>query len=214
MELKLLTHVDFRDKILKVVGSLAKLTAQIAEPGRAKDTAALAVELGRVRKWIKFLRILRTIRNFPAAVTSEKTALSVKMEAVADVVQMVSEDLHTLNRSGVWSGLLGLEKIPGLAEFEDQAWFLWSSIAAFNAGVELRAALAAASGEKAGEAEKARALAATLALLKFSCEVGDSLIALTPAQAKKGRERQFVFLSAALGSVSALCSIHKFVTSS
>ena len=215
MELKMLTHVDFRDKVLKICRSVAKVTAQTAEdPGRCKDSAALAVELGRVRKWLKFLRILRTIRNFPAVVTSDKTPLTVRMEAVADVVQMVTEDLHTLNRSGLWSGLFGLGKIPGLAELEDQTWFLWASLAAFNAGVELKAALVAANDAKAGDAEKKRVLAAGLGFLKFACEVGDSLIALTPAEAKRGRERQLVFLSAALGSISALCSIQRFQSSS
>ena len=208
----MLTHVDFRDKILKIVGNLGKISAQFSEPGRAKDSAAMAAELGKVRKWLKFLRILRIIKKFPGLLVSEKIPFNVRAENLADVVQMLSEDLHTLNRSGLWSGLLGLEKIPGLPEFEDQAWLAWSAIAAFNAAGELRAAAEAAQAEKAGKPERERVIAASFAFLKFSCEVGDSLISLTPAEAKKGRERQFAIASALLGSVSAVCSIHKFVT--
>jgi hypothetical protein len=207
MEMKLLTHVDPRDKILKLLGSLAKVTAQFADPGRAKDSAALTLELGRARKWLKFLRLLRSIRKFPDSIASDKIPVLNRMENLADAIQMITEDLHTLNRSGVWSGLLGFEKIQGIAELEDQAWFVWSALAAYNAGSDLKAAI----DEKA---DQTRLIAASLAFLKFSCEVGDSLIALTPAEAKKGREKQFIVASAILGSVSAACSLHKFVTSS
>lgn len=201
--MKMQTHVDFRDKILKIIGAIAKVTAQFAEPGRAKDSAALAVELGRVRKWLKFLRVLRNIRNIPNSLTCEKIPINVRLESLADLVQMLSEDIHNLQKSGLWSGLLGLEKFPGLAEFEDQAWFAWAAIAAFNAAGELREALKTEDSE--------RLTAASLAFLKYSCEVGDSLIALSPSELK--RERQFIIASAVLGSVSALCSLHKFVRS-
>ena len=200
----MLTHVDFRDKVLKIVSAIAKVTAQFSDPGRPKDSAALASELGRVRKWLKFLRILRNIRNVPQSIVSKKIPANVRLENLADLVQMLSEDIHNLHKSGLWSGLLGLDKIPGIAEFEDQAWFAWALIAAVNAGKELR--------EASVVGDKERMTNASISLLKFSCEVGDSLIALTPADLKRGRERQFVLVSAILGSVSAVCSLHKFVS--
>ncbi len=141
---RLLTHVDFRDKVLKILGSLAKLkalslsenalAARIEQAALSASTVSgnsvengfnkagvsypekrqaallgLAKELSRVRKWLKFLRVLRGWKNIPASLKTGDLATT--LEALADLTQMVSEDLNNLHVAGVWEGLLGLPPI-------------------------------------------------------------------------------------------------------
>ena len=223
MSERLLTHVDFRDKILKLIGSLAKTraVAAVGDPQKSKELLNLARESSRVRKWLKFLRILRTIRSVPKQFALDTDPLT-RAEAAADVLQMVTEDLATLQSSGFWSGILGAQKIPGLADFEDKTWFIWAGLALVVSIREWKAAWqeygVAAAKEGTEDEEKfpktaaeKRLIAASVACLKFLCELGDSGIAVAPAGWKKGREGSLIVVSAALGSISALCSLHKFL---
>ncbi len=204
------THVDFRDKALKILGCVAKL-AMVAAPKNA-DAKSLAGELSRVRKWLKFLKILRmyksNVKNFQTKVDT-----MARLEIAADFAQMISEDLSTLHKSGVWTGLLKFPVIKDIGVWEDRAWFFWSTAAFVNSLSDLKITVSEflALDESEKIKKKPKLIGSLLNTIKFACEIGDSSIALLPADNKRGIEGQFVLASAALGGTSALCSMHKLL---
>ena len=240
MSERLLTHVDFRDKILKIIGGLAKVRAlQQNDPSKNKELLVLVRELSRVRKWLKFLRILRGLGGYQKSLNLPDSAK--RAEAWFDLLQMITEDINNLHVSGIWSGLLGLPKIPGLSDLEDRAWFLWSVTSLCNSVRGLRVELAELGRlEKGGSVQEVkhgedgpeknmdilspldkavlitqarqRLLVQIISVVKFACESGDSAIALTPKEWKQGRENQLVLISAGLSTISAFCSLHKFLS--
>jgi Peroxisomal biogenesis factor 11 (PEX11) len=196
-------NTDFRDKVLKLVSALVKVqTAVVANPKESKQFLA---EVGRVRKWMKFLRVIKSIPNLKSM---QEKPLSNQMELMAEVYQAVCEDVNTLHKSGAWTGILNLEKIDNIAILEDRAWFLWAVVNFVNSLKPLKQ-----NYENFTDDEKStkKLIGSILTSLKFLCETGDSSLALLPDTFKKGKEQQLVLISAILGGTSAVCGIHKIL---
>ena len=188
------THVDFRDKILKLFVNFVKLK-NLRNP--RKSDLEIVADLSKARKWLKFLKLSRGVNS----IFSAKIPVLTRIENISDLVQMIADDLDTLQNSGIL-GLFGF-KLDGVGDFADQAWFIWSAIACFNSFSRLRLELG-----KRGERDEEKMRMEIILFLKLFCELGDSVIALTPKGMKKSQG--WVVASASLGSISALCSLYKF----
>ena len=235
-------NIDFKDKILKILGSSAKVSAVLGSP-HAKEYRTFASQLSAARRWMKFLKIIRSTPELlnPAADIQSFAFKGAKpwdfcklffgkLEFVADIAQMVAEDVHTLHKGHVWSSGLGLKPINNLGVMEDRAWWFWSLIAAINAFIEMREVRAKYEAASLrlqalnpvtvpAEIELMREEVSVLRikyllvlfkLIKFVCEVVDSSIALTPDRVKKSLSPSaFELVSCFAGSLSAVSSLHK-----
>ncbi len=141
--------IDFKDKVLKIAGSGAKVAAVKGSP-HSKDLRSFASQLSAARRWMKFGKILRSspdlmdpfedVRrfSFKTASTGEYVSLFLnKCEFFADVFQMLAEDIHTLHKASFWSGGLGMKPIRNIDVIEDRAWWVWSVFAATNSYIAL-----------------------------------------------------------------------------
>lgn len=234
-------NIDFKDKLLKILGSAAKVSAIGGSP-HEKDLRSFASQLSAARRWMKFMKILRSTTDIlnPAADIASfsfkrarfpdymQLVLN-KMEFVADIAQMVAEDVNTLHKAQIWTSALGMKPIANLGVIEERAWWVWSLLAALNSFVEMkrvgREYLAAslrlealnpetASGEIASMNSQVAGLRIKYYLVvfkfvKFACEVVDSSITLTPAHLKKINPAAFELVSCFAGSLSAASSLHK-----
>lgn len=143
-------NIDFKDKILKILGSGAKVAA-ITGAKNAEDLRGFASQLSAARRWMKFIKIIRStpdlldplsdVRSFNFKSSSSyelvKLALS-KAEFFSDIFQMLAEDIHTLHRSKLWSSGLGLTPVKSIETIEDRAWWIWSLLASINSYIEFR----------------------------------------------------------------------------
>jgi hypothetical protein len=233
--------LDFKDKVLKILGTSAKVSA-IAGSRNSKDLRAFASQLSTTRRWMKFGKIMRStpeILNPVGDVVLPKSATLAdyirlflsKAEFVADIFQMVAEDIHTLHRSRYWSAALGLRPIKNIDLIEDRAWWIWSLFAALSSGLELRelrtrlesSTLRLAALDEITVPEEVKRMKQEVAVLKikyylvlfkfvkFACEVIDSSIALAPDRIKAVNPAGFELLSCLVGSLSAVSSLHKLL---
>jgi hypothetical protein len=234
-------NIDFKDKILKILGSGAKVAA-ISGSTNEKDLRGFAGQLSAARRWMKFIKIIRStpelldpladVRSFNFKSSSSfevlKLALT-KAEFLSDIFQMLAEDIHTLHRAKFWSSGLGLKPVRNIDIIEDRAWWIWSLLASVNSYIEFRevssklrsaelrlSALNPATA--APDILQMKQLVAVLKikyylvlfkLIKFTCEVVDSSIALAPDQIKAINPSGFELVSCFVGSVSAISSLHK-----
>ena len=233
--------IDFKDKVLKIFGSTAKLSALNGSPD-AKDLRAFASQLSTARRWMKFGKIIRStpdLLNPVGDVVLPKSASLMdyikvflsKSEFVADIIQMIAEDVHTLHKAKYWTAGLGLKPIATIETIEDRAWWIWSILATVNAFIEMRelghklrssslrldALNAAAVPDEVAEMRKSVAVLklkyymALFKFVKFACEVVDSSIALTPDRIKALNPKGFELVSIFAGSLSAVSSLHKLL---
>ena len=231
-------NIDFKDKILKIFGSGAKVAA-IAGSANGKDLRLFASQLSAARRWMKFLKIMRStgeilnpiadIQVFNSAKARPydymKLVLS-KLEFVADIAQMVAEDVNTLHKGHFWTSGLGFKPIPNLSNIEDKAWWFWSVMATVNAYIELKEITGEyfASNLRletcTDDSQRVTLKAENVGLkikyyltlfkfVKFACEVLDSSIALAPESVKSISPSMFELVSCCAGSVSAVSSLHK-----
>lgn len=239
-----MTHsLDFKDKVLKILGSSAKFQAIMGSPNE-KDLRLFASQLSAARRWMKFAKIFRStpqlLNPFSNALGSKSPTVHdffkvfvSKSEFVADIVQMLAEDVNTLHRSRYWTSGLGLKPVRSIDVIEDRAWWVWSIFATLSSWIEtrelqrkLRAAtlrLAALNPESVpGEISKMKGEVALLKvkyylslfkLVKFVCELIDSSIALAPERIKAVSPKGFELVSVIAGSVSAASSLHKLLYS-
>jgi hypothetical protein len=143
-------NIDFKDKILKILGSGAKVAAITGSPNE-KDLRGFASQLSLARRWMKFIKIIRStpelldplsdVRGFKFKTATSfemiKLALS-KAEFFSDIFQMLAEDVHTLHRAKFWTSGLGLRPVSNIDTIEDRAWWIWSILAAVNSYIEFR----------------------------------------------------------------------------
>jgi len=143
-------NIDFKDKILKILGSGAKVAA-ISGSANGKDLRGFASQLSAARRWMKFIKIIRLtpdlldpladVRsfNFKKSTSMDviKLALS-KSEFFADIFQMLAEDVHTLHKAKVWTSGLGFRPVSNIDIIEDRAWWFWSLLATINSYIEFR----------------------------------------------------------------------------
>ena len=231
--------LDFKDKMLKILGSSAKVSAINGSP-HAKDLRAFASQLSAARRWMKFGKIIRSTPDllnplgdvvFPksASLMDYAKVFIGKSEFVADICQMIAEDVHTLQKAKYWTAGLGFKPISNLETIEDRAWWVWSILATLSSFIELRdlghklrssslrleALNAAAVPEEVLEMKKAVSVLkikyylSLFKFVKFFCEVIDSSIALTPDRIKALHPSGFELVSCFVGSVSAVSSLHK-----
>ena len=233
--------IDFKDKVLKILGSSAKVSALAGSPN-AKDLRGFASQLSAARRWMKFGKIIRStpellnpmgdlvVPTKAAPMEYAKLFLS-KGEFLADVFQMLAEDVHTLHKAQYWSSGLGLRPIKRIDVIEDRAWWVWSVFATINSGIELKGLksrlesaqlrLAALNEETVpGEVKsmkqevavlKVKYYLALLKFVKFFCEVIDSSIAIAPENVKAVSPKLFELVSCFFGSLSAVSSLHKIL---
>lgn len=141
--------IDFKDKVLKIAGSGAKVAAVKGSP-HAKDLRAFASQLSAARRWMKFGKIIRSTPDlldpfedvrrfsFKTASTAEYVKLILtKCEFFADIFQMLAEDVGTLHKGMFWTSGLGMKPIRNIDVIEDRAWWVWSVLAATNSYIAL-----------------------------------------------------------------------------
>lgn len=233
--------IDFKDKVLKILGSSAKVSAIAGSPN-AKDLRGFASQLSAARRWMKFGKIIRStpelldpigdliVPSKAAPMEYAKLFLS-KGEFLADVFQMLAEDVHTLHKAKYWSAGLGLRPIKSIDVIEDRAWWVWSVFATINSGIELKelksklesAQLRLAALNEATVPEEVKSMKQEVAVLKvkhylvlfkfvkFFCEVIDSSIAIAPENVKAVSPKLFELVSCFVGSLSAVSSLHKLL---
>jgi hypothetical protein len=239
-----LTHlIDFKDKILKIFGSSAKVQAILGSPNE-KDLRGFASQLSASRRWMKFAKIFRSTTNIlnpvgDVALTKSsgfeeyfKVFVS-KSEFVADIVQMLAEDVGTLHKSKYWSGGLGLKPVRNIDLIEDRAWWVWSVFATISAWIETRdlhhklrgstlrmealnpetVPLEIASMKQEVAVLRVKYFLSLFKLIKFLCELIDSSIALSPDRVKAISPRGFELVSCFVGSLSAVSSLHNLLYS-
>lgn len=233
--------LDFKDKVFKIWGTTAKVSAIRGSPN-GKELRAFASQLSAARRWMKFAKILRStpdLLNPLDGVLLPKSAsffdyvklLLSKCEFVADIVQMLAEDANTLHKAKYWTAGLGLRPIKNLDTIEDRAWFIWSVFATLTSFIEMRelkSKLRATSlrmqalnpdtvpeeiadMKKQAAVLKIRYYLCLFKFVKFACEVVDSSIALTPDRLKAFNPTVFELVSCLVGSVSAISSLHKLL---
>ena len=233
--------LDFKDKILKILGTSAKVSAIAGSPNQ-KDLRAFASQLSTARRWMKFGKIIRSsheILNPVGDVVLPKTASAgdyiklfiSKSEFLADIIQMIAEDVHTLHRSKYWTAALGLRPIKNIDVIEDRAWWIWSLFAAMSSGIELReikqrldsSRMRLSALNEVAVPDEVKKMKQEVAILKvkyylvlfkfvkFVCEVVDSSIALTPDRFKAVSPAGFELVSCFVGSLSAVSSLHKLL---
>lgn len=210
-----MTHLlDFKDKVLKILGSSAKIQASLGSPSE-KELRSFASQLSAARRWMKFGKIFRSSPSLLdplSGVTFSKSAsfeqvfrmFVSKSEFMSDIIQMIAEDVNTLHRSKYWVAGLGLKPVKNIDVIEDRAWWVWSVFATVSSWIEtrelqhkLRGArlrLAAlnpetvpgeiASMKKEVALLKVKYYLSLFKLIKFGCELMDSSIALTPDRIK------------------------------
>jgi len=234
-------NIDFKDKVLKILGSGAKVAAITGSPNE-KDLRGFASQLSAARRWMKFIKIIRStpelldplgdVRAFNFKTSSSFDAMKLllsKAEFFSDIFQMLAEDVHTLHRAKFWSSGLGLKPISNIDTIEDRAWWIWSLFAAINSYIEFREVSSKLRSAElrlsalnpttaASDILQMKQLVAVLKikyylvlfkLIKFTCEVVDSSIALTPDHIKAINPSGFELLSCFVGSLSAVSSLHK-----
>jgi hypothetical protein len=143
-------NIDFKDKVLKILGSGAKVAAATGSPNE-KDLRGFASQLSAARRWMKFVKIIRStpeiidpfadVRNLNIKKSTSSEMIRVglsKIEFFADIFQMLAEDVHTLHKAKFWNSGLGLKPIQSIDVIEDRAWWFWSVIASINSYMEFR----------------------------------------------------------------------------
>ena len=216
-------NIDFKDKILKLMGSAAKVSALSGSP-QGKDFRAFASQLSAARSWMKFLKIIRSTPdllnpardimsfNIKSASAQDFSKLFLrKAEFVADIVQMLAEDVSTLHRGRVWSSGLRMKPISNISVIEQRAWWVWSLLAALNSYIELKKVRIEYDATPDSSELKIKYYLVLFKFVKFACEVVDASIALTPDHIKTVRPGAFELVSIAAGSVSAISSLHKLL---
>ena len=233
--------IDFKDKVLKILGSSAKVSAILGSPNE-KDLRTFASQLSAARRWMKFGKIIRSTPELldPARDIALPKGASfkdyiklflAKSEFVADIFQMLSEDVHTLHRGKYWTAGLGLRPISNIELIEDRAWWVWSAIATVGSFIEMKelhhklkgasmrlSALNASSVPDELHSMKAEVSALRIKYLlsafkfgKFFCEVIDSSITLAPDRVRALSPKTFELISCFVGSMSAVSSLHKLL---
>ena len=233
--------LDFKDKVFKIWGSAAKVRAITGSP-HEKELRAFASQLSAARRWMKFAKIIRStpdlLNPFDGMVLPKSASMMdyvkvfiPKTEFVADIIQMLAEDVHTLHKAKYWTTAMGLKPIKNIDVIEDRAWWVWSILATVGSFIELRGyqkALRSATlrmealnpSTVPAEIEAMKLQVAVLKVkyymslfkfVKFACEVVDSSIALTPDRLKAFNPKAFELISCFVGSLSAVSSLHKLL---
>lgn len=233
--------LDFKDKVFKIWGTTAKVSAINGSPNE-KELRAFASQLSTSRRWMKFAKIIRSAPELMdplGGMTLPKSASFMdfvkvfisKSEFLSDVFQMIAEDINTLHKVKYWTAGLGLKPIKNIDVIEDRAWWVWSIFATLGSFIEMRdygkqlrsatLRLQALNPETVpDEIENMKKLVAVLKIkyylslfkfIKFGCEVIDSSIALTPDRLKAFNPKLFELVSCFVGSVSAVSSLHKLL---
>ncbi|KAF4655412.1 hypothetical protein FOL47_009431, partial [Perkinsus chesapeaki] len=186
--LGLLDKTDFKDKTFKIVGSLCKLQALAGHPAE-KDLMAFARVLSMARKYIKFGKSMQSLRELGGKVepVGDLPASYIKFEEWVDFVQLLVEDLNTLQK-GRFLRALGFNNISRLDRLEDQAWWLWSGVAAvlyytkFKVARERWRAAKADSPDSENDPKVKAAYVVMImqlsGLVKIFCEFTESTLAL------------------------------------
>jgi len=233
--------LDFKDKVFKIWGTTAKVRAISGSP-HEKELRAFASQLSSARRWMKFAKIMRSapdLMNPLGGMVLPKSASMMdyfklfvsKTEFVADIVQMIAEDVNTLHKVKYWSAGLGLRPIKNIDVIEDRAWWVWSILATVGSFIEMRelqkqlrsVTLRLGALNPVTVPEEIEAMKTQVAVMKvkyymslfkfvkFACEVVDSSIALTPDGFKAFNPKAFELISCFVGSLSAVSSLHKLL---
>jgi hypothetical protein len=141
--------LDFKDKVLKIAGSGAKVAAVRGSP-HSKDLRTFASQLSAARRWMKFGKIIRSTPdlldplgdvyrfNYKTAKAGDYIKLFLgKCEMFADIFQMLAEDVHTLHKASLWTSGLGMKPVRNIGNIEDRAWWVWSVLATTNAYISM-----------------------------------------------------------------------------